>query len=332
MSIAKPPGMPLLCYVQEIPPDTSNFESKSEKVESPTVGAFAGEAASWREARLWRCRQGEEKGFPEFSFQPHQSRTAAAATSSSSMSQPSSALVSAEVSSKTQESWDYYKPMMLSDVSLEKRGRETSEFAPNQNSAIPASQTSTQSLTPPSETFQANANTNPQPSYFMREQKKSDDGYNWRKYGQKQVKGSENQRSYYKCTFPCCPTKKKIERSWDGDVTEIVYKGTHSHPKPLPTSRSSSQSSRPPSSCVSYLENLGAAGLFGLNGDDSQSIRPPSSCISYLENPDQLDSVACSEKGQQDSSALTGNEDVEESSQMSDSAGDDDGRNLKRSD
>ncbi|XP_020578727.1 probable WRKY transcription factor 4 [Phalaenopsis equestris] len=59
-----------------------------------------------------------------------------------------------------------------------------------------------------------------------------DDGYNWRKYGQKQVKGSEYPRSYYKCTHPNCPVKKKVERSLDGQVTEIIYKGKHNHPKP----------------------------------------------------------------------------------------------------
>lgn len=71
------------------------------------------------------------------------------------------------------------------------------------------------------------------------EQGKSDDGYNWRKYGQKQVKGSENPRSYYKCTFANCPTKKKVERNLDGYITEIVYKGSHNHAKPS-TRRSSS--------------------------------------------------------------------------------------------
>ncbi|XP_042054937.1 probable WRKY transcription factor 33 [Salvia splendens] len=71
------------------------------------------------------------------------------------------------------------------------------------------------------------------------EQGKSDDGYNWRKYGQKQVKGSENPRSYYKCTFANCPTKKKVERNLDGYITEIVYKGSHNHAKPT-TRRSSS--------------------------------------------------------------------------------------------
>ena len=68
----------------------------------------------------------------------------------------------------------------------------------------------------------------------------SDDGYNWRKYGQKNMKGSENPRSYYKCSFPSCPTKKKVERSPDGQVTEIVYKGTHNHAKPQNTRRNSS--------------------------------------------------------------------------------------------
>lgn len=77
---------------------------------------------------------------------------------------------------------------------------------------------------------------------YQHQSKKSDDGYNWRKYGQKQVKGSENPRSYYKCTFPSCPTKKKVERSLDGQITEIVYKGSHNHPKPQSTRRSSSSS------------------------------------------------------------------------------------------
>ncbi|ONK77012.1 uncharacterized protein A4U43_C02F2200 [Asparagus officinalis] len=67
--------------------------------------------------------------------------------------------------------------------------------------------------------------------------RQSCDGYNWRKYGQKQVKGSEYPRSYYKCTHPSCPMKKKVERSFDGNIAEIVYKGEHNHPKPQPAKR-----------------------------------------------------------------------------------------------
>ncbi|KAK4355190.1 hypothetical protein RND71_024161 [Anisodus tanguticus] len=63
-------------------------------------------------------------------------------------------------------------------------------------------------------------------------ERSSDDGYNWRKYGQKLVKGCEFPRSYYKCTYPNCEVKKIFEQSPEGQITEIVYKGSHDHPKP----------------------------------------------------------------------------------------------------
>ena len=77
----------------------------------------------------------------------------------------------------------------------------------------------------------SHASTGDRPSY---------DGYNWRKYGQKQVRGSEYPRSYYKCTYPNCPVKKKVERSFDGKIVEIVYKGEHNHSKPQPPRHNSS--------------------------------------------------------------------------------------------
>ncbi|KAL4366836.1 hypothetical protein GQ457_05G017580 [Hibiscus cannabinus] len=64
--------------------------------------------------------------------------------------------------------------------------------------------------------------------------KPAEDGYNWRKYGQKPIKGCEYPRSYYKCTYSNCPVKKKVERSADGHITEIIYKGAHNHDKPQP--------------------------------------------------------------------------------------------------
>ncbi|XP_074274632.1 putative WRKY transcription factor 4 [Silene latifolia] len=70
--------------------------------------------------------------------------------------------------------------------------------------------------------------------------KPADDGFNWRKYGQKQVKGSEFPRSYYKCTHASCPVKKKVERSLDGQVTEIIYKGQHNHDPPQKRSKDGS--------------------------------------------------------------------------------------------
>lgn len=71
----------------------------------------------------------------------------------------------------------------------------------------------------------------------------SEDGYNWRKYGQKQVKGSECLRSYYKCTHPNCQVTKKVELSHDGQITEIIYKGGHTHSKPAPNPRATGGSS-----------------------------------------------------------------------------------------
>lgn len=68
-------------------------------------------------------------------------------------------------------------------------------------------------------------------------EKASEDGYNWRKYGQKHVKGSEFPRSYYKCTHANCPMKKMLERTHDGQITEIIYRGQHDHPKPQPNRR-----------------------------------------------------------------------------------------------
>lgn len=142
-----------------------------------------------------------------------------------------------------------------------------------ENNSLKSEFGSMQRFSPEIASIQANSNPNNgsfQPEYngnynaqqvvpSIREQRKSDDGYNWRKYGQKQVKGSENPRSYYKCTYPNCPTKKKVERSVDGQITEIVYKGTHNHPKPQSTRRSSSTSSFQPSTMAAMSQALQAS-------------------------------------------------------------------------
>ncbi|KAF8018747.1 hypothetical protein BT93_H3601 [Corymbia citriodora subsp. variegata] len=120
---------------------------------------------------------------------------------------------------------------------------------PSDKSTVKSELNPFQSFSPEIATIQTNSDHPPDYDNYqsqaqsIREQRKSDDGYNWRKYGQKQVKGSENPRSYYKCTHPNCPTKKKVERSLDGQITEIVYKGNHNHPKPQSTRRSSASNS-----------------------------------------------------------------------------------------
>ncbi|GAA0172597.1 DNA-binding transcription factor [Lithospermum erythrorhizon] len=115
----------------------------------------------------------------------------------------------------------------------------------------------------------SHADQRPQPSSFNVD-KPADDGYNWRKYGQKQVKGSEFPRSYYKCTHPNCPVKKKVERSLDGQVTEIIYKGQHNHATPQTSKRAK--------------ETGSDMGLDGLAGNIDRQMESGSASVNHQDN------------------------------------------------
>ncbi|GLJ18204.1 hypothetical protein SUGI_0321940 [Cryptomeria japonica] len=57
-----------------------------------------------------------------------------------------------------------------------------------------------------------------------------DDGYKWRKYGQKVVKNTHHPRSYYRCTQNNCRVKKRVERLADDPRMVITtYEGRHTH-------------------------------------------------------------------------------------------------------
>ncbi|XP_057778646.1 probable WRKY transcription factor 53 [Salvia miltiorrhiza] len=59
-----------------------------------------------------------------------------------------------------------------------------------------------------------------------------DDGYNWRKYGQKEILGATHPRAYYRCTHRntqgCLATKQVQRADEDPTVFEVIYRGKHS--------------------------------------------------------------------------------------------------------
>ncbi|XP_019178067.1 PREDICTED: probable WRKY transcription factor 53 [Ipomoea nil] len=65
-----------------------------------------------------------------------------------------------------------------------------------------------------------------------------DDGYNWRKYGQKKIMGAQFPKGYYRCSHLYsrgCLAKKEIQKSDDDPtVFNVRYRGNHTCNNPSP--------------------------------------------------------------------------------------------------
>nr|XP_015616919.1 disease resistance protein RGA5-like isoform X2 [Oryza sativa Japonica Group] len=55
----------------------------------------------------------------------------------------------------------------------------------------------------------------------------ADDGYSWRKYGQKNVLGFSYLRGYYRCATKGCQASKQVQRHDDGLLFDVTYFGEH---------------------------------------------------------------------------------------------------------
>ncbi|KAL2470936.1 putative WRKY transcription factor 33 [Abeliophyllum distichum] len=283
LPLSPPPVSPSSYFA--IPPGLSPAElldspvllSGSNILPSPTTGTFPFQGFNWKSnsnSTQQQQQPEEDKNYSDFSFQTQ--TKPATSFAAVSLSQTNSIPTG-------HQAWGYQEPVKQDGLSSDKT---TMKSEINSNG------------------FQSDNNQYNQSSQTLN--KRSDDGYNWRKYGQKQVKGSENPRSYYKCTYPNCPTKKKVEKSVDGQITEIVYKGTHNHPKPQSTRRSSLSST------------VTSASSVAIQSYNTQINEIPEQ--SYGSNgTGQMDSVATPEN----SSISVGDDDFEQSSDHKSKSGGD---------
>ncbi|KAI3930242.1 hypothetical protein MKW92_048946 [Papaver armeniacum] len=107
-----------------------------------------------------------------------------------------------------------------------------------------------------------------------------DDGFTWRKYGQKEILGSSFPRGYYRCThksFYGCEAKKQVQRLDDDPNTfEVTYYGHHSccnsgetSNNTIPSCSSSSSTMVPPHPYISAstFMQLGESSSPDMNAD-----------------------------------------------------------------
>lgn len=129
------------------------------------------------------------------------------------------------------------------------------------------------------------------------------DGYNWRKYGQKQVKSPTGSRSYYRCTHSDCHAKKIECCDHSGHVIEIVYKSEHSHDPPRKTN------SVRESKFLSSSEPIVPRKTNSVR--ESKSLSSSESIVKNISPKELLPEAPCStDKKRQNSSNISGDDKV----------------------
>ncbi|KAI3418130.1 uncharacterized protein J3R85_014001 [Psidium guajava] len=298
MSPAKLPISRSACIT--IPPGlspTSFLESpvllSSTKVEpSPTTGSFAERRMLHGSISSTTSFTNNHPSYPDrfdkkeshfFEFQPS----------------PRPNLGSAEVNHQNKESMQVHShsqtrslalvPFVRSELAVSSSELSLStptKLVPNLPEEVDSEESNQQDH--PGSDFQAKQSDHKGSGPSVMAERLSDDGYNWRKYGQKHVKGSVFPRSYYKCTHPNCEVKKLFERSPDGRITEIIYKGIHDHPKPEPNQRVTG-------GIMMHLQGERSANVSPLTGETSSNIYYQTSDVIEPKSTAQLSLAAGNE-------------------------------------
>ncbi|KAI9110818.1 hypothetical protein K1719_018256 [Acacia pycnantha] len=107
-----------------------------------------------------------------------------------------------------------------------------------------------------------------------------EDGYTWRKYGQKEILGSNFPRSYFRCTHQKlyqCPAKKQVQRLDNNpNIFAVTYRGSHT----CHMSSTAPSSSVPPQLMISsQVQSHDITHISATTTTTSSQLSPPSSSI-----------------------------------------------------
>jgi hypothetical protein len=125
----------------------------------------------------------------------------------------------------------------------------------------------------------------------------NEDGYFWRKYGQKTVRGSSAPRLYFRCRHEDCPVKKQVESTAQGN-TIVTYEGAHNHEAGMCTEKTApviSDSFPPTSSArLPYPAADSPSSSFSTTEDDYSSTPSPkrSKFVEEAEDADAIHQLA----------------------------------------
>ncbi|KAJ0962996.1 hypothetical protein J5N97_028118 [Dioscorea zingiberensis] len=114
-----------------------------------------------------------------------------------------------------------------------------------------------------------------------------DDGYSWRKYGQKDILGAKYPRGYYRCTHrnaQGCLATKQVQRSdSDPSIFDVTYRGEHTCIHKLKPKASASQENQ--QDYLSLSNNLKVK-IEGQDHEQASTFSFPSSQLTYLSTLD----------------------------------------------